>query len=81
MKRFRNRGRGSSFGVLVVALVVMMASTSAPSPIYPLYLQRWGFSVLSVPAVLHATRTHRDTPKTKPSVRLQPAPRPRTGWK
>jgi MFS family permease len=31
--------------VLAVALMVMMASTSAPSPIYPLYLQRWGFSV------------------------------------
>jgi MFS family permease len=31
--------------VLVFANVLLMASTSAPSPIYPLYLQRWGFSV------------------------------------
>ncbi|QRP50247.1 MFS transporter [Amycolatopsis sp. FDAARGOS 1241] len=38
-------GRGVSFGLLVVANVLLMASTSAPSPIYPLYLQRWGFSV------------------------------------
>ncbi|GAA3436281.1 MFS transporter [Kutzneria kofuensis] len=38
-------GRGASFSLLVVANVLLMASTSAPSPIYPLYLQRWGFSV------------------------------------
>ncbi|MFI5612000.1 MFS transporter [Amycolatopsis sp. NPDC051903] len=38
-------GRGASFGLLVFATVLLMASTSAPSPIYPLYLQRWGFSV------------------------------------
>jgi hypothetical protein len=46
--RFTGRhrlGRGTSFSVLVFANVVLMASTSAPSPIYPLYLQRWGFSV------------------------------------
>jgi hypothetical protein len=29
----------------VFANVLLMASTSAPSPIYPLYLERWGFSV------------------------------------
>jgi MFS family permease len=44
-RKSRRLGRGGSFTVLVLALVVMMASTSAPSPIYPLYLQRWGFSV------------------------------------
>nr|WP_296064602.1 MFS transporter [uncultured Actinoplanes sp.] len=38
-------GRGTSFTVLVAATVLMMASASSPSPIYPLYLQRWGFSV------------------------------------
>lgn len=38
-------GRGASFGLLVLATVLLMASASAPSPIYPLYLQRWGFSV------------------------------------
>src|ERR1700748_3071597 len=41
----RRLGQGGSFGVLVLANVLLMASTSAPSPIYPLYLQRWGFSV------------------------------------
>ena len=41
----RRLGQGGSFGVLVLANVLLMASTSAPSPIYPLYLERWGFSV------------------------------------
>ena len=41
----RRLGRGASFSLLVFANVLLMASTSAPSPIYPLYLQRWGFSV------------------------------------
>jgi MFS family permease len=41
----RRLGQGASFSLLVVANVLLMASTSAPSPIYPLYLQRWGFSV------------------------------------
>lgn len=38
-------GRAASFGLIVVTTVLLMAATSAPSPIYPLYLQRWGFSV------------------------------------
>ena len=41
----RRLGQRASFGVLVFANVLLMASTSAPSPIYPLYLERWGFSV------------------------------------
>ncbi|WP_123025663.1 MFS transporter [Mycolicibacterium stellerae] len=41
----RPLGRGAAFGLLVFANVLLMASTSAPSPIYPLYLQRWSFSV------------------------------------
>ena len=41
----RRLGQNASFGVLVLANVLLMASTSAPSPIYPLYLARWGFSV------------------------------------
>ncbi|MGW4489799.1 MFS transporter [Amycolatopsis sp. NPDC004368] len=45
MNERRSLGRGASFGLLVFANVLLMASTSAPSPIYPLYLQRWGFSV------------------------------------
>jgi MFS family permease len=38
-------GRKASFSVLVAVNVLMMTATSSPSPIYPLYLQRWGFSV------------------------------------
>ncbi len=41
----RHLGRGAAFSLLVFANVLLMASTSAPSPIYPLYLERWGFSV------------------------------------
>jgi hypothetical protein len=47
----RRLGHGASFGVLVLANVLLMASTSAPSPVYPLYLQRWGFSVTILTAV------------------------------
>jgi len=35
----------SSFCLLVFINVLLMASTGAPSPIYPLYMQRWGFTV------------------------------------
>ncbi|MGV9351907.1 MFS transporter, partial [Streptomyces spiralis] len=31
--------------MLVCVTVVMMATASAPSPIYPLYQERWGLSV------------------------------------
>ncbi|MQY36917.1 hypothetical protein SRB17_49190 [Streptomyces sp. RB17] len=41
----RRLGRGAAFAVLVCANVVMMATASAPSPIYPLYRERWGLSV------------------------------------
>ena len=44
-------GQGASFSLLVFANVLLMASTSAPSPIYPLYLERWGFSVTILTAV------------------------------
>jgi MFS family permease len=47
----RRLGHGAAFSVLVFANVVLMASTSAPSPIYPLYLQRWGFSVTMLTVV------------------------------
>ena len=47
----RRLGQGASFSVLVFANVLLMASTSAPSPIYPLYLQRWGFSVTMLTVV------------------------------
>jgi MFS family permease len=41
----RRLGRRASFVVLVCANMLMMATASAPSPIYPLYQERWGFSV------------------------------------
>lgn len=47
----RRFGPGASFSLLVFANVLLMASTSAPSPIYPLYLQRWGFSVTTLTVV------------------------------
>ncbi|MDT7619590.1 MAG: hypothetical protein QOF99_491 [Pseudonocardiales bacterium] len=47
----RRLGRGVSFTLLVFANVLMMAAASAPSPIYPLYLQRWGFSVTTLTVV------------------------------
>ncbi|MDX3353969.1 MFS transporter [Streptomyces sp. ME01-24h] len=34
-----------SFAVLVCANAVMMAPAGVPSPIYPLYRERWGLSV------------------------------------
>src|SRR3954453_6810351 len=47
----RRLGHGAAFSVLVFANVVLMASTSAPSPIYPVYLERWGFSVTMLTVV------------------------------
>lgn len=47
----RRLGRGASFSMLVAANVLLMASTSAPSPLYPLYLERWRFSVTMLTVV------------------------------
>ncbi len=47
----RRLGRHASFMMLAFANVLLMASTSAPSPIYPLYLQRWGFSVTTLTVI------------------------------
>src|SRR5689334_14372011 len=47
----RRLGRTTSLAVLVFANVMLMASTSAPSPIYPIYLERWGFSVTMLTVV------------------------------
>src|ERR1700759_3652203 len=45
------RRRGGPFALLFCATVVLMASASAPSPIYPLYQERWGFSVTMLTVV------------------------------
>lgn len=47
----RRLGRPAAFAVLACANVAMMASTSAPSPIYPLYRERWGLSVTMLTVV------------------------------
>ncbi|OBF38068.1 hypothetical protein A5724_10010 [Mycobacterium sp. ACS1612] len=43
--------RGAALAVLVFANVLLMASTSAPSPIYPIYVERWGFSVTTLTVI------------------------------
>ncbi|WP_433130752.1 MFS transporter [Streptomyces sp. CA-106110] len=47
----RRLGRPAAFTVLALATVVMMATASAPSPLYPLYRERWDFSVTMVTVV------------------------------
>lgn len=47
----RRLGRGPAVAVLFGANVVMMATASAPSPIYPLYRERWGLSVTMLTVV------------------------------
>ncbi|MFJ5216949.1 MFS transporter [Streptomyces sp. NPDC088354] len=47
----RRPGRSAGFTVLAVTTVVMTASASAPSPMYPLYRERWGFSLTMVTVV------------------------------
>ncbi|GAA4160973.1 MFS transporter [Gryllotalpicola daejeonensis] len=43
--------RRAGFAVLAVATVALMASASAPSPIYPIYRDRFGFSVAMLTVV------------------------------
>lgn len=50
----RRLGRRASFIVLVCASVLMMATASAPSPIYPLYRERWGFLVTMLTVIFWA---------------------------
>ncbi|MFF3559953.1 MFS transporter [Streptomyces sp. NPDC002574] len=47
----RRTGRPAGFTVLAVTTVVMMATASAPSPMYPLYRERWGFPLTMVTVV------------------------------
>ncbi|MFF4305375.1 MFS transporter [Streptomyces sp. NPDC001601] len=47
----RRLERGPAFVLLVCANVVMMATASAPSPIYPLYRERWGLTVTMLTVV------------------------------
>lgn len=47
----RRAGRTSAFVMLTLATVTMLAAASAPSPIYPLYRERWHFSVTLVTVI------------------------------
>ena len=40
-----------AFWVVGIAFLVLMASASAPSPLYPVYQQAWGFSALTLTVV------------------------------
>jgi len=44
-------GRSTTFTVLTLATVVMMATASGPSPLCPLYRERWDFSDTMVTVV------------------------------
>lgn len=43
--------RRAGFAVLAIATVVLMTAASAPSPIYPIYRERFGFSVAMLTVV------------------------------
>ncbi|GHP16317.1 MFS transporter [Rhodococcus sp. NKCM2511] len=40
-----------AFWVVGVAFIVLMASSAAPSPLYPVYQQSWGFSAITLTVV------------------------------
>ncbi|WP_415973993.1 MFS transporter [Rhodococcus sp. 077-4] len=40
-----------AFWVVGVAFVVLMASSAAPSPLYPVYQQSWGFSAITLTVI------------------------------
>ncbi|MGV9349957.1 MFS transporter [Streptomyces spiralis] len=49
--RRRALGSMASLGLLASILVSLLASSSAPTPLYALYQQRWGFSPITVTVV------------------------------
>ncbi|MFI0186066.1 MFS transporter [Streptomyces sp. NPDC017082] len=52
--RARGRTRAASFGLDASILVALLAASSAPTPLYPLYQDRWGLSALAVTVVFSA---------------------------
>src|SRR5205823_4477956 len=42
---------GAAFGLLTSTLVTLLASSSAPTPLYATYQARWGFSPVAVTVV------------------------------
>ncbi|MER6301854.1 MFS transporter [Kitasatospora sp. NPDC001539] len=52
--RSRARNRAASFVLDASVLVALLAASSAPTPLYPLYQDRWGLSALDVTVVFSA---------------------------
>ncbi|WP_405463946.1 MFS transporter [Streptomyces jietaisiensis] len=52
--RARGKNRAASFGLDASVLVALLAASSAPTPLYPLYQDQWGLSALAVTVVFSA---------------------------
>jgi len=49
--RLPRLSRGASFALLASIVVAMVAASSAPTPLYPIYQSRWGFSAITTTVV------------------------------
>src|SRR5215831_18458944 len=49
--RGRRISAGTSFYLLASIVVALLGSSSAPTPLYPLYQARWGFSAITTTVV------------------------------
>ncbi|MFF9138312.1 MFS transporter [Streptomyces albogriseolus] len=52
--RAQGKTRAASFGLDASVLVALLAASSAPTPLYPLYQDQWGLSALAVTVVFSA---------------------------
>ncbi|MEU0577557.1 MFS transporter [Streptomyces griseoincarnatus] len=52
--RAHGKNRAASFGLDASVLVALLAASSAPTPLYPLYQDQWGLSALAVTVVFSA---------------------------
>ncbi|MCI0385451.1 MFS transporter [Streptomyces sp. CNQ085] len=52
--RAKRRTRKASFALNVSVLAALLAASSAPTPLYPLYQDQWGLSALAVTVVFSA---------------------------
>ncbi|GAB1327069.1 MFS transporter [Streptomyces sennicomposti] len=52
--RAYGKARAASFGLDASVLVALLAASSAPTPLYPLYQDQWGLSALAVTVVFSA---------------------------
>ncbi|MEU0679378.1 MULTISPECIES: MFS transporter [Streptomyces] len=53
-RRAHGHNRAASFGLDASVLVALLAASSAPTPLYPLYQDQWGLSSLAVTVVFSA---------------------------